>query len=96
MVYYKLELSTPYCGTEDTLYYSFENEPTDKELDEIGEEMCRDHAENYEYLVFGWDNDPVADGEMTEDEYQAEIEDYYASCDYHWEKISREEYEENA
>lgn len=94
--YYKISVSTPYCGTDEEHYLKFDEEPTDKELDEIAEEFCVENAESYEYLVFGWDNDPVADGEMSEDEYFTEIEEYYNSCDCSWEEIDQEEYEENS
>lgn len=95
MKYYKFEESTQYCGTDFTEYMEFDNEPTEKELAEIATDLAHDNAESYEYLVFGWDADPVGDGEMTQEEYDEAIEDYYADAACNWEEISESEYLES-
>jgi hypothetical protein len=93
MFYYKFTAETPYCGTECEDYQSFEVRPSDYELDEIAECLCRDNAEGYEYLVSGWDDENFEG--MTEEEQEEEINNYYADCYGGWVEISKEEYEEN-
>lgn len=95
MKYYKFVADTPYCGTESTYYEAYETEPTEKELNETAADYCHDNAESYDYMVFGWDADPVGDGEMTEEEYADQMDDYYADCSCYWEEISESEYREN-
>lgn len=93
MKYYRFISTTPYCGTDSYDYFSFENDPTNAELEELADELCYNNANSYEYLVHGWHSDPVGDGEMTEEEYEASIENYYADCSCTWEEISQEEFE---
>ena len=92
MFYYKITVDTPFCGTECEDYIASKEELTPAELDEMAEELCRNNAEGYEYLVSGW-NDEMFEG-MSEEEQTEAIEEYYASCDGSWEQISKEEYEE--
>lgn len=93
MKYYKFIAETPYCGTGMEDYRSFDYEPTEAELDEIADELCRENAESYEYLVSGWDNENFED--MTEEEQQEELDDYYANCYGGWKEITEEEFLEN-
>lgn len=93
MFYFKFMAETPYCGTNVEEYHKFDEMPSQAELDEIAECLCRDNAESYEYLVSGWDDENFED--MTEEEQQEEIDNYYADCYCEWEEISKEEYEEN-
>lgn len=90
MFYYKFITNTPYCGTEAEEYYAFDEKPTEQELEEIGEEFCRSNAESYTHLVTGWDND-----DLSEEELEEELSYYYDNCEYSWEEITKEEYEEN-
>ena len=93
MKYYHFISTTPYCGTESHDYFSFENDPTNAELEELADELCYNNANSYEYLVHGWGADPVGDGEMTEEEYEESIDNYYADCSWICEEISQEEFE---
>ena len=96
MKYYKFIADTPFSGTENTHYVSFNRQPTEKELEEYAESYRDANADDFEYLVYGWDADPVGDGEMTQEEYDESMENYYADCSCEWEEISREEFEENS
>lgn len=92
MFYFRFTADTPYCGTELVDYQKFEERPTDAELDEIAEDLARNNAESFEYLVTGWGGDNFDD----EDEEAEAIENYYADCTGTWEEITEEEFEENA
>jgi hypothetical protein len=93
MKYYKFMAETPYAGTDNEFYMSFEdNEVTEEHLDVIAAEYGNSNAETFEYLIFGWDNDPVGEGDMTEEEYDEEVQNYYADCFCTYEEISEEEY----
>ena len=93
MFYYKITADTPYCGTEAEDYRSFEERPSVEELDELTEEFARLNAEGYEYLVSGWHNENFED--MTEEEQQEQLDNYYADCYGGWEEITEEQYLEN-
>lgn len=90
MAYFKIIVNTPYCGTEQEEYIECE---TVTEAQSIAEELCRTNAEDYEYLVSGWDDEYFED--MTEEEQTEAIEDYYTDCDWDIEEVSAEEYSEN-
>ena len=90
MFYFRFTADTPYCGTELIDYQKFEERPTDAELDEMAEDLSRNNAESFEYLVTGWDGDNFED---SVEEAEA-IENYYADCTGTWEEISEEEYNE--
>ena len=89
MRYFKFAVGTNICGTDDIIYEKFEDNVSQKELEEIGQELAIENAEGYEYLVLGWSHIPE-----TEEE-QEEIDNYYAEVSYEYEEISREEYKEN-
>lgn len=91
--YCKFTAETPYCGTNIEEYRSFNYKPSTEELFDIAEEICRNNAEGYEYLVTGWDGDEVEG--MTEEEIQEALDNYYADCSYSWEEISQEEFLKN-
>lgn len=91
MYYFKFVADTPYSGTENTYYLEFLEYPTNAELTETAEEICRENAESYDYLVTGWNDDNFED----EDEAAEAVEDYYAGCNCIWEEITEEEFEEN-
>lgn len=95
MKYYKFTADTPYCGTENTTYMKFKTQPTESELADIAADLNASNAESYEYMVFGWEADPVADGEMTEEEYEEEMESYREDCTCFYDEVSEEEYFEN-
>ena len=84
-MYFKITCNTPYCGTEMEEYIEAESE---SEAREIADEMARNNAESYEYLVTGWDDDEYEDKE----EEATALEDYYNDCYADVEEISEEEY----
>ena len=94
MRYIKFTAETPYCGTDHEEYEIFPDDTPDTDLDDIAEDIRRNNAEGFEYLVSGWDNENFED--LTEEEQQEEIDNYYADCWGGWEEVSQEEYEENA
>lgn len=96
MRYYRFIAETPYAGTDNDYYMCFEdNEVTEEHLEAIAAEYCNTNAESFEYLIFGWDYDPVEEGDMTEEEYDEEVQNYYADCLCTYEEIFKEEYLEN-
>lgn len=95
MKYYKFMADTPYAGTEYVEYYKFEDDISETILRETAEEIRRQNAESYDYLVFGWNADPVEDGDMSTDEYEEVMDSYYSDCTCDWEEISEEEFLEN-
>ena len=90
MKYFKIVVNTPYCGTETEEYIMCE---TIQKAESFAEELCRDNAENYEYLVSGWDDENFED--MTEEEQIEKIEEYYANCNWDVFEILEEEFFEN-
>lgn len=92
MFYFKFTADTPYCGTENTTYRKFEERPTDAELDRIAEDFKDLNAENFEYLVTGWDDEYFDD----EDERAEALDYYYDECTCAWEEITEEEFEDEA
>jgi len=64
-----------------------------EDLEEYAEELNQTNAESYEYLVSGWNDENFED--LTEEERQEELDNYYADCNYVIEEVSKEEFEEN-
>ena len=95
MRYIKFTASTPYCGTDNERYVAFSDDATNQDVEEYADDLARENGEGFEYLVFGWDADPVGDGEMTEEEYDEAIDNYYADCHCEYEDVSEEEFMEN-
>ena len=93
MFYFKINAETAYCGTDIEQYYQFEEKPTDEELDELTKSVVRDNAETYEYLVSGFNDEHFED--MTEEEQEEELENYYQNCSGSWEEVTEEEFLEN-
>lgn len=91
MFYFKFIATTPYCGTEHEEYHQFDEKPRIDDLEEMADEIARANAEQYEYLVTGWNNDNYDD----EEEQEQALEWYYEDCSCTWKEISAEEYEEN-
>ena len=87
MVYYVFIADTPYAGTEQVDFQAFEKPLSEDELNAIVEEMVQLNAENYEYLVTGWD-----EFEDEDDQAQA-LENYYADCFGWYLEITKEQYE---
>lgn len=87
MKYFKITCETPYYGTTIEEYLKAE---TREEAVDSAEELARQNAESYEYLVSGWDNENFED--LTEEEQQEELDSYYTYCAGIVEEISYEEY----
>lgn len=84
-VYYKFEVKTPFCGTEETFYFMFDGTPPTKIiLNEILAECIIDNAETYLFLL--GDYDP------NEEDCTEEEEKYFSECSGHYEEITEEEY----
>lgn len=92
MFYYKFTASTEYCGTEHEEYHKFEIKPKADELEELAGEIAHENAEQFEYLVTGWDNENVED--MSEDEVEELLNNYYADASCSYEEITKEQYDE--
>ena len=83
--YYKFEVETPFCGTEETFYFMFDGtSPTEKLLNEILENCIRDNAETYLFLLEDYD--------LNEEDYVEEEEEYFSDCSGYYEEITEEEY----
>ena len=93
MRYIKFKADTPYCGTDHEEYCAVPDDTDDVCLDDMAEDIRWNNAEGYEYLVSGWNNENFED--LTEEEQQELIDNYYADCYGGWEEISQKEYEEN-
>lgn len=74
-----------HTGAEDE-YVEFDDNVTEEALNDYGAEALCAYAEDYDYLVLGWDKD-----EQDEDERDA----YYENCDFSYEEVTKEEYMEN-
>lgn len=91
MAYFQIIVDTPYCGTRQEEYIECESM---NEAVSIAEELCRNNAEGYEYLVSGWDGEHFED--MSEEEQNEELEEYYSSCDWCVNEVTEEEFLENS
>lgn len=95
MRYFKFIADTEFVGTKNTRYVAFPDDVTDKELQRYANDFTRDNGESFEYLVFGWGTDPVADGDMTKEEYEQQLAFYYEDCSCEYFEITEEEFIEN-
>ena len=94
--YIRMVVDTQFCGTREEEY--FETDMTDKELNDHGAEWAYENAQSYEYLVFGWGE--TAEGyaesmDISVEEAEEMMDNYYSEADYYWEEITKEEYLEN-
>lgn len=90
MAYFQIVVDTPYCGTTQEEY--IECETTDEAV-AIAKDLCQANAESYEYLETGWDGENFDD--MTEEEKDDALENYYENCEWYVNEVSAEEYFEN-
>lgn len=96
---------TVWCEYSEEAYYlkfdenDFSSQSEfEKILEEEGADAAHNFAEDYEYLIFGWDfnlDEAIDSGELTEADYDEIISDYYNEAGYHWEFVSEEEYLDN-
>ena len=90
MVYVKFSYGTDYCRTDGEEYQVFDEKNSNR-FDEIAAELGNVNAERYEYLV-----ETTFGNEITEEEKENEIEEYYQNAYFSWKEVTQEEYEENA
>lgn len=89
MMYVKFWGGNGYCGCDFEEYIAFiDGEYPD--LDDYAYQMARDNAEAHEDVVYGWDG-PDWD-EVTQEEYEEEMENYYESIDWGYEILTREDW----
>lgn len=79
--YIKIIGGNGYCGCDLETYEKFDDETTDKAIDDWACDLARDNAESYEG-VFDFENDE-------------EVDEYYENMYWDWEEVSEEEYNEN-
>lgn len=97
MIYVKFTVSTPYVGTENEIVAAYYDETPEKSIDEEFYEEVRYNAEQYEYLVTGWNDEYLEDSD-DEDEREATFQNFYEEaleCS-HWEYITKEEYDDES
>ena len=96
MKYIKMVVDTDFTGTRDEQY--IETNMTNKELDNLGQELAYENAESYDYMVFGWGETAEGFAELegvSIEEAEGMMEDYYANASYYWEEITEEEWLDN-
>ena len=96
MRYIKIKGGTSFCGTNFEEY--LKTDMTNEQLDAYCADAAFENAESYEYMVFGWGQTAesyIEENEISLEEAEQEMEDYYAEAWAGWEEISEEEYKEN-
>ena len=96
MRYIKIIGGTSFCGTDFEEY--LKTDMTDEQLDAYCADAALENAELYNYVVFGWDQTAESyaeENEISVEEAEQEMENYYAEAWAKWEEISEEEYKEN-
>ena len=89
MFYYKIKVSTIYCETDNEHYIASQEQMTEEELRDTAEDLMRENAESFEYLITGWNDENIED--MSEDEVQELLDNYYADCSCEYGEITKEE-----
>lgn len=88
MKYVRFYGNNGYCGTDYEEYVAFEDDVSEKEIDNMSNEYAYENAEDYEYMKDAWSPEYVS--EEDEDWY---YENAMESCG--WNYCSEEEYREN-
>lgn len=94
--YVKICYGTLYCGTNGEEY--LKTDMTNEQLDAYCADAALENAESYEWMVFGWGQTAESyaeENEISLEEAEQEMEDYYAEAWGSWEIITKEEYYEN-
>lgn len=88
MKYVRFSGGNGYCGCDYEVYEKFEDDITEKDLNEISDGLAYENAETYEHVATGWNEDWESEEDM---------ESYYddALSYSSWNYCSEEEYEEN-
>lgn len=94
----KIILDTGYCGTREEFYAK--TNMTNEQLDSYVNDMAIEHAEKYEYMVYGFDTDVETYAEdcgISLEDAEAEMDEFYegACANSCWEEITEEEDAEN-
>lgn len=85
MYYYKIEYSSPYCGTDEVDYFALKEPITfEDELDITGK-CIENLIEDYSYLINGWNGD---------DPTEEQLDNFIENCDINIIELTKEEYEE--
>ena len=85
MFYYCFHFESPYVGTDRDYFYTFDEKPSEDELQDMTAEICADCAEDYSYLA--------EDETETAEEIEDALDWYYDNCECTYEEISEKEHE---
>lgn len=88
MKYVRFYGGNGYCGCDYEDYVVFDDNCPEREIDDYSEQLAYENAENFEYVVTGWNSDFE-----TEDDRELYYEDALSYCG--WDYCSKEEFEEN-
>jgi len=88
MKYVRFYGGNGYCGCDYEEYYQFSDDCPEEEIETCSMDLGYENAENYEYVVTGYDEDFE-----TEDDRQQYYEDALSYCG--WDYCTKEEFEEN-
>lgn len=94
----KIVLDTGYVGTREEIYAK--TDMTDNQLNSYVNDMAIEHAEQYNYMVYGGIDIDVEtyaeDCGISVEDAEAEMDEFYegACADSYWEEITEEEAEE--
>ena len=91
MIYVRFWGGNGYCGCDFKEYEKFEDDET-VDLDQYAYQTAYDNAETHEDVVYGWAG-PDPD-EVSEEEYEEEMENYYNSIDYGYDILTEDEWYE--
>ena len=92
MMYVKFWGGNGYCGCDFEEYEKFDTIKSDAFLNDWAYSLAKDNAEAHEDVVYGWDG-PDWD-EVTQDEYDDEMENYYESIDWGYEILTEDDWYE--
>lgn len=85
MKYYKIEVSTNFCGTDDVEWVTGDDNSKESDFHDYASDMAYQHAEGYVHLLQVNEND---------EDYEEEIENFLNEANYTVTEVTREEYEE--
>ena len=94
MRYIRIYGDAAYCGIAFEEY--LETDMTDEQLDDYVSDAVMENAESYDYLVFYGTSmeEYIEENEISIEEAEQMIDDYYADASGSWEEITKEEYED--
>lgn len=97
MRYIRMYGSTEFCETEFEEF--LHTDLTDAQLDGYLADLVAENADQYSYMVWGWDiysaEEYAEVADVTVEEAEQMKEDYFADAWGDWEEISEQEYIEN-